>query len=336
MKLALVTGATGLVGSHIVERLHADGWAVRALIRERAHASWIESAGADLAQGDVLDAPSLRVAAKGADAIFHTAAAIFPAGGWDSYRIPNIEGTRNVIDAAESSGARLLHLSSVAVYGTSRYRGDGRPTDEASALPPLPDDAWYARSKRESEFLVMQAQQERRIWATALRPCVIYGRRDRQFIPRAARLFSRGFTPSFRGGATLLSIVHAANVADAAVRAVASDIANGKAYNTANDYALSVREFVTLASEGLGRRVRQIPLPLSVASGAAALATTVGRALGRGGSFSPTASIHFLSRDNPFSSNLAKRELGWAPPVAPRDGVPEAFRWWIENEKGAV
>lgn len=335
MPQALVTGATGLVGSHIVDRLLAGGWRVRALVRDPAGAAWIEAAGAELARGDVLDALSVREAARGTEAIFHTAAAIFPRGGWDSYRVPNVEGTRHVVDAAATAGARLLHLSSVAVYGPSRYRGDHSPTDESMPLPPLPDGAWYARSKRESETVVMEAQRAGRIWATAIRPCVIYGPRDRQFIPRAAALFSRGFTPSFRGGRAILSIVHAANVADAAVRAVEREIANGKAYNAANDYPLTVGEFVRLAGVGLGRRVRQIPVPLAIAGGGAALATTVGRLLGKGGSFSPTASIHFLSRDNPFSSDLAKWELGWSPPVHPSQGVPEAFHWWT-NAKGAV
>lgn len=337
MPVALVTGATGLIGSHLVERLLADGWTVRALVRDPGQASWLTATGADPLRGDLLDAAVLIRAARGADAIFHTAAAIFPRGGWEGFRVPNIEGTRNVIASAEESGARLLHLSSVAVYGgASRYRGDGEPTDEQSPFAPLAEDAWYARSKRESEALVMNAVRTGRIWASAIRPCVVYGRRDRQFIPRTAKLLSRGIAPSLRGGRSIISIVHAANVADAVVRAAKLDIANGKAYNATNDYSLTVREFVHLAAEGLGRRVRLIPMPYAVTRGAGKLATSFSRALGRGSSFSPSTSIDFISRDNPFSSELAVRELGWAPPVHPRHGVPEAFRWWRENEKGTV
>ncbi len=337
MPLALVTGATGLVGSHIIERLRADGWTVRALVRDpRRDAAWIQSLGAEVVRGDVLDVSSVVAGAHGTQAIFHTAAAIFPTGGWDGYRLPNIEGTRNVIQATAQAGARLLHLSSVAVYGPSRYRGDGGLTDERTPLVPLPEDAWYARSKRESEDMVMEAQRAGRIWATAIRPCVIYGRRDRQFIPRAAKLFGRGVAPSFRRGRSVFPIVHAANVADAAVRAISCDIANGKAYNTANDHAITVSDFLGLAASGLSKQIRQIPLPLALTSGAAAAATRIARALGLTGSFSPTATIHLLSRDNPFSSDLAKHELGWDPPVHPREGVPAAFRWWRENEEGAV
>lgn len=337
MPTALVTGATGLVGSHLVERLHADGWTVRAMVREPERARWLESLGAELVTGDVLEAASLARCAAGATTLFHTAAAIFPRGGWEAFRVPNIEGTRNVIAATEQSGARLVHMSSVAVYGgASRYRGDGARTDELTPLKPISDDAWYARSKRESEALVMDAQRAGRIWASAIRPCVIYGRRDRQFVPRAAKLFARGVAPLLRGGRSVLGIVHAANVADVAVRAAQRDVANGRAYNAANDHPLPVKEFIQLASEGLGRHVRAIPLPYQLTRMAAVAASKLASALGKGSSFSPVQSLDFLARDNPFSSDLARRELGWSPPVHPRDGVPDAFRWWRENEEGAV
>src|SRR4051812_13464849 len=116
---ALVTGATGLVGSHIVERLVRDGWSVRGLSRSDAARATITALGAEPVTGDVLDRGSMVTASKGVDAIFHTAAAITQRGGWESYRVMNVEGTAAVIEAAERSAARLLHLSSVAVYGSA-------------------------------------------------------------------------------------------------------------------------------------------------------------------------------------------------------------------------
>jgi 2-alkyl-3-oxoalkanoate reductase len=76
VRRALVTGATGLVGSHIVERLQEDGWHVRALVRDTAGAAWLSSLGAELVKGNVLDAAAFARAATYCDAIFHCAAAI--------------------------------------------------------------------------------------------------------------------------------------------------------------------------------------------------------------------------------------------------------------------
>lgn len=329
MKRALVTGGTGLVGSHIIERLVAEGWDVRALVRDAGASRWLESLGASLAPGDILDGTAFTAAAQGCDAIFHSAAAVLPASAtWEAYRAPNIDGTRNAIAAARTSGARLLHVSSVAVYGgAARYRNG--PTDETVALPPLPDNSYYARSKRESEALVLEAHARGKIWACAVRPDVIYGRRDRQFTPRVAKVLSRGVFPLLGGGRTTLAIVHAANVADGAVRAVTSEIAGGKAYNLANDHDVTVREFVRLASQGLAIRVRCVPVPTFLARVVFKLLTiTLGLAR-RGAALSQASgTVSFMSRDNPFSSERAKRELGWAPPVRPEQGIPEAFAWW--------
>ena len=332
MRRALVTGATGLVGSYIVERLHTDGWHVRALVRDPSRASWLVPLGAELFAGDVLDAGAFARGAASCDAIFHCAAAILPEqADWEAYRSTNLDGTENAIAAARASGARLLHVSSVAVYGgASRYRDT--PTDETVELPPLPESAFYARSKRESEAMVLDAHRRGEIWACAVRPDVVYGKRDRQFVPRIGKVLSRGFFPLLGGGRSTLAIVHAGNVADGAIRAIGIDAAGGKAYNLANDYDVTVRDFVRLAAQGLRRRVRLIPIPMVLAKAVFKLVTVFIGIARRGAAMSQAGgAVAFVSHDNPFSSDRAKRELGWAPPVRPEIGVPEAFRWWADH-----
>lgn len=328
---ALVTGATGLVGSHIVERLGRDGWTVRALVRNPASAKWLEKSGAsELVRGDVLDAESVRRAAVGMDAIFHTAAAISPKAGWEAFRATNIDGTNAIIAAARESGARLLHLSSVAVYGRARWGTE--PTHEDIPLKELPEHAYYARSKRESEEMVLGAHRRGEIWATAVRPNWIYGERDRQFIPRALKLFKLPLIPLIEGGHSIMSMVHAGNVTDAAVRAICTDIAGGRAYNTTNDFPVSVADFIRLGAQGLGRRVRTVNVPLWAAEGAMSLVQSTVR-LVKGGEMAGHASgiVPALSRDNPFTSERARRELGWDPPYHPETALPAAFRWQKEH-----
>ena len=179
---------------------------------------------------------------------------------------------------------------------------------------------------------MLQAHAQGRIWSTAVRPDVIYGRSDRQFVPRIALLVRRGVIPLLKGGRSTMAIVHAANVADGAVLAATNDIAAGKAYNLANDYDVSVREFFELAGEGLGRRPLFVPIPMWMARGALKSAKWVARTVS-GGRFSMVSSsaLDFISEDNPFSSERARRELGWSPSVRPERGIPDAFRWWSEH-----
>lgn len=325
MPIALVTGGTGQVGRHVIARLVRDGWTVRALVRDPAGARALD---VELVQGDVLDAECMLHAARVADVIFHAAAVVTSAGGWEAYRRPNIDGTKNVIAAAAAAHAKIVHVSSVAVYGNSgRYSSNGGKTHEDVPLAPLDDTAFYARSKRESEALVLDAHRAGRIWATALRPDVIYGRYDRQFVPRMARMLRRGFAPVVGSGLTTLPIVHAENVAEGIVRAASVEAAGGRAYNLANDFDVTVDEFFTLAAQGLNVRVHKVRVPYVVAQTALGVINRVAP-LFVGSKFraASSGSLGFLTRDNPFTSERARAELGWNPTVRPEVGIPDAFR----------
>jgi nucleoside-diphosphate-sugar epimerase len=301
---------------------------------------WLAQSGVELVRGDVLDLPSFAAAARACDVVFHTAAVVTTTSRrlihpYDAFRIPNVDGTRNAIAAARQAGARLLHLSSVAVYGSeARYASSatGRPVDEETPFQPLPERAFYSRSKRESEALVLEAHAKGELWATAVRPSVIYGQRDRQFVPRIAKLLRLRVAPVVDGGVTTLAVVHAANVADGAVRAATTEAAGGAAFNLANDFDVTLARFYRLAALGLSTRVHVVSLPRGVAARLLAVAKFVARRLGGAAmGMVSTSSIDFVSRNNPFSSDRARRILGWSPTVTPETGVPEAFRWWKEH-----
>ena len=105
MRTALVTGGTGMVGSALVERLVAEGSVVRALVRDMAAAAWLADLGARLVPGDLENVESLREATAGCDLVFHAAAALGPFGTYEPYRIGNVVGTANVVEAASRAGA---------------------------------------------------------------------------------------------------------------------------------------------------------------------------------------------------------------------------------------
>jgi len=341
---ALVTGATGLVGSHIVERLRRSDWNVRALLRPDAvvrpargwnSVAWLHDHSVEPVRGDILELNSFIEAARGCDVVFHTAAAVTPPASrihpYDAYRVPNVDGTRNAIAAAARNGARLLQLSSVAVYGPKARYVSSKATglDETMPLDPLPERAYYARSKRESEELVMTAHAEGRIWATAVRPDVIFGPRDRQFVPRVARMLRMRVAPVIGGGRAIMAIVHASHVADGAVRAATTERAGGSVYNLANDFDVTWKEFYCLAGAGLEHRVHTIDVPRWLAESGLRLVKRVVKFVTAGGmNIVTTASIDFMTRDNPFNSDRARRELGWNPQLRPETSIPEAFRWW--------
>ena len=335
MRTALVTGGTGMVGSALVERLVAEGSVVRALVRDVAAAAWLEDLGARLVPGDLGNVESLHEATAGCDLVFHAAAALGPFGTYEPYRIGNVVGTANVVEAASRAGARLVHVSTTAVYpGDFRYRH--APTHEAIPLPQHPETDPYGRSKLEAERVVLDACAAGRVWAAIVRPPAMYGRRDRQLVPRIAPILARGFFPLVGGGRSTLSVAHVGSVADGAIVAARTDRALGRVYNLTNDFPITVAEFVRLASDGLGRSVRTVSIPIAV--GRAGLIMMRGglRLTGRHELARHAHGVlDMLTRDNPFTSERARAELGWSPSVPPEEAIPAAFRWWKAHRQGS-
>lgn len=307
----LVTGGSGLVGSHVIEQLIARGEPVRALVRERARAA-VAALGAEPVIGDVTDGEAWRRAANGVTAIVHAAALVQTRASYDEYRRVNVGGTTLAVAAARAASARLVHISSVAVYGgSSDYRPTVERRDEDHPFRPLAESDYYARSKRESEELVSGAQG---LPAVALRPNVIYGERDRLFTPQVLRFARLGFLPALGSGTNHLSCVYAGNVAAAVLAALARAPSGFRAYNVTADKApaFTEREFLAAFGTALGRRLRRVRVP--ALPFVAAMALIRGPRLAR-------AAVSFATGENPYVSDRIRRELQWEPPFGTADAV---------------
>jgi len=324
---AMVTGATGMLGSYIVEELVRSGWTVRALVRGPERAGWVRALGADLAKGDLADRASLVDAARGCDAIFHAAAAIGSGGDRDTFRRANVEGTRNVVESAAAASARLVHVSSTAVFGDARYRHE--PTDESVSLPRLPHHDAYGQSKQAAEQVVLSAHAAGHISCAIVRPPVMYGIRDRQFAPRIGPVLERGIFPLIGGGDTTLSLVHAGNVARGAVLAAVCDRADGRVYHLTDDWPVDAALLARCAARGLGVDVRTPVLPEWVGRVGFTLLAVGLKVAGRADlARHAGGTLSMLTRDNPFTSRRAREELGWAPSGSVEERLTEAFGWW--------
>jgi UDP-glucose 4-epimerase len=241
-------------------------------------------------------------------------------------------GTEHVVAAAEAAGSRVVHVSSTSVFGFRRYGVTA--TDESVPLPPLPARDAYGRSKQEAERVVLGAHASGRVWTAVVRPPVMYGKRDRQFLPRAGPILERGLFPLIDGGTARLPLVHAGAVAEGAVRAAMTDAAGGRVYHLTDDFPVTAAELVSYASLGLGRRIRTLRVPLPAARlGFRALGVALAIGGRRDLARHAGGLLEMLSRDNPFTSERARRELGWSPTLRPLQGLPEAFRWWSDHRR---
>jgi len=325
----LVTGAGGLVGTHLLEALRARGERPRALVRERSR-ELVESFGAEPVIGDVTDAVTWDRAARGVRAIVHAAALVVTRSSFDEFTRVNVGGTRLAIDAARRSGARLVHISSVAVYGrTEVYAAGKEGVTEDYPFQPLPAGDFYARTKRAADRLVQEAGGDG-LDAIAIRPNVIYGERDRLFTSRLVANLKRGFIPQIGPGTNHLSCVYAGNVASAVVAALDAPARAGfRAYNVTRDAdpLLTQRELFATFAEALGRPARFIRVPVGLVRFGIGVWSVIlktmfpGRYAGLG-----SAVVSFILGENPYAIDRIRGELGWTPPFDMRTAILRSVR----------
>jgi nucleoside-diphosphate-sugar epimerase len=325
-----VTGGTGLVGEPVVRLLLTRGDDVTALVRTESAAVRMRALGASPVFGGVED-PRVWEAVREADGVIHSAALVAARTPWQTFFQVNVEGTRLAAAAARRLGARLVHVSSVAVYG--RQASDEPPGSHSENSPfgPLDEHDFYARSKRLAEEMV-RAEVALGLEAVILRPCVVYGEGDRLFLPRLAAVARRGWLPRVGAGTLPMAVVHAASVADAAVRALDTPRAASRIYQVTNDGDITPREFVAALSEGIGRRIRSVPVPegaaLAAAHGVQALLRVVGPGLYPG---TITGAVRFWRGGNPYTSERARAELGWSPVVPHRQVIAALVRRYTRS-----
>jgi len=323
-----VTGGTGLVGSHVIQLLRSRGHQVRALVRNGNGQQLVEAIGATPVFGAV-ENPDAWTHAAGVDAIVHAAAIVVARHDWLTFQSINIDGAKHAGITASEHGIQLVHISSVAVYGRG-LRSTANKIDEYSTLADLPETDYYARSKRQAEATIESLVRDRGLQAVSLRPCVIYGERDRTFLPHVVRILDRGFAPLIGDGSNSLSVVYAGNVADAVLAAIEHPEVTGPV-NVTNDGDVTQREFYAAVGSALGKRVRLVRIPIPAAYLFAATRQRTRRALApnKYAGFGPAA-VSFLTNDNPYTSERAQQELEWRPSTAPSEAIARSVRWFTE------
>jgi nucleoside-diphosphate-sugar epimerase len=328
----LVTGATGLLGSHIVEKLREAGRPVRALVRPSSDRTWLRAQGVEFADGDVTDPASLERACAGVQFVYHSAARVGDWGRWPDFQRVTIDGTRNLIDAAVRAGVRrFVHISSISTYGYHTREGT---IDESFDLGyRLYHWAYYSRSKIEAERIVWDAYRRNLIELSVIRPAWIYGPRDRATIARLVRLIRTRQAKILGRGDNRLNVVYAGNVAEAAIRAADLPEANGQAFNCSNDGEITQQQYFDLLARTLGVPPVTRHVPYRAAYAAAFLMEVLGHAFNwREPPFITRYAVWLMGRRSYFSAEKARRVLGWRPTVTYDVGVPMTVRWYQSQQ----
>ncbi len=316
----LVTGATGFLGGTLALKLAAEGARVRALVRTPSKAGFLRGIPkVELVPGDVTDRDSLTKAVDGCAVVFHCAASFTD---WRSQQAVNVGGTRNVAEtAAEAKVERLVHVSTIAVYG---YRPTGDITESAPMVEARGDP--YNLTKIQAEREVVTIATTRNLSYTLLRPGQIYGPRGGMWTQSMFQLARRRWVFFPGDGSGSVHAIHVDDVADLALVLATHPGAHDEAFNCSPDPAPTWRDFLggyrRLAGRGENGWAALPVAPILAGTKLAAM-------------FAPAHSnlrdapdlFRMMQRRFSFSTAKARDRLGWTPKVSLSDGSESCAPW---------
>lgn len=332
MNTALVTGASGFVGSAVVRDLLAHGYRVRALVRGTSNRRNLEGLPLEIVVGDLEDRASMEKALAGCNALFHVAASyrLWTLEPRELYRT-NVDGTLRLMEAAQRAEVeRVVYTSSVATLGLNT---DGSPADEDT--PVTLDDmiGHYKRSKYLAEETVQDMVREQGLPAVIVNPSAPVGPRDIRPTPtgRMIQDAALGRMPAYVD--TGLNIVHVDDVA-AGHRLALENGRTGERYVLGGEN-LALREILTEISRLTGRPAPRIRLPNAAILPVAYLAEGWARLSRKGEPLVSVDGVRLARKRMFFTSAKAERELGYVHRAAAR-ALEDAVAWFLGDARGAA
>jgi nucleoside-diphosphate-sugar epimerase len=313
--MILVTGGTGFIGSHLLEKLSALGEPVRCLLRRKAVPRRLP-ASVEAAYGDLTSGEGVEEAVRGADTVIHLAGVTKALAAGDYYA-GNARATEMLARALAGRAVRLVHVSSLAAIGPSR---DGAPVDEDAQPRPLTN---YGKSKLEAERIVRALAPD----AVIVRPPVVYGPRDTDVF-QMLRSISKGWVLEIAGGERWFSAIYVKDLVEGLL--AASRGAPGRAYFLAHPQPVSWSELGAAAARIMARRPRVLRVPPRVAYAVGHYAEVWSHITRQPGILSREKVEEAQCRWWTCDTRRAAAELGFEAQTPLAAGLAETLAWYKE------
>lgn len=325
---AVITGASGFIGSAVARAVRARGAQVVALVEPGADTSNLEGIGAEHVTADIRDAAAVRLACAGARFVFHLAAIYrFWARDPRIFYDVNVGGTRNVLDAVRAAGCeRLLYTSSVAVLGLATTRS-GEPADETCYADIAHLFGSYKRSKYVAEHEVLRACAEGLDVCLVL-PTFPLGPCDVGPTPTGKVVldYLNGKMPAIAD--TALNIVHVDDLALGHVAALERG-RTGRSYILGGEN-MTMRAILQTLSDCTSLPMPRLLVPSALAVTAGAASTLIQGRLLRREPRVPLEAARMSATKMIFSDERARTEIGYTARPA-REAIRESARWFAAN-----
>lgn len=317
----LVTGGSGFVGSHLVDRLIEQGNDVRCLVRRSSNLKYLKDPKLELAYGGLDESTNWDEALAGIDTIYHVAGATFARRAED-YFATNHKGTEAILAEAvrrRDQIKRFVYISSLAAVGPAQH---GRPVDEDCSPAPITP---YGRSKLAAEEAVHTVSDI--VPTTIVRPPAIYGPRD-YAIFEFFKTIKRGIFPTIGRYDKRVSLVHVRDLVDGIILAGESQASVGRTYFISSEDDYSMGAVADLIAALMRRRARTIAIPKAVAYCLALAAEAAASITGKPPILNRDKVTDFSQSCWTCSIDRARSELGYNPRIQLEEGLRETIDWY--------
>jgi len=321
----LVTGGTGFIGSHLVERLVREGHQVRCVAKDRLHSVYLESLGIELMLGDLNNGMDLEAILDGVECIYHLAGVTRARLNKDYYE-GNYLTTKNFINiCARSSNKfeRFVYVSSQAAVGPAL---DGRPVTEKDPYQPV---SHYGKSKMLAEKEVLRYRDK--VPITIIRPAAVYGPRDREMLQYFLLIKKHlqlliGFRKKW------LNFVYVDDLVDGLLLAGEHPRAEGESFFIGSEESCTTEDIGNTVASILNRRPICFRVPHLVVFSVAAIAEGFGKLTGKPIFFNLQKAKESVQPSWIFSVEKAKSKLGFSPRVSLEEGMKRTYQWYEAND----
>ena len=320
---ALITGATGFVGSHLARTLLQRGDSVRILARTETKAESLRSAGAEVRLGDLTDPGSLRGLAEDVEIVFHLGSAM--SGSAEQFDRVDVQGTERLLLEAERAGVRrFVYAGTLSGYPLAQ-KGDGAVIDEHCGFDETGLLGNYARAKARAEASVLAANGRGRMEGVIVRLGLVCGVGASVLPGHVCRPVTRNLVIVFGDGSIPLPLTFVDNAIDALILGATVPGIAGESFNIVDDDVLTQHDYLTLFRQASGAALRVIRMP-RIAYYAMGLLSEVAAAVRQKEPATNRYRVRTRLMRVRWDSSKAHRLLRWQPRVPLRVGLADLFR----------